>query len=150
MPKTPKILFLSTGNSTRGQIAEGFLKCRVGECQTASAGIASHEAHPLAVEVMNEVGIDISGQKSKTVAESLRDSYSCAVIIYDAARERSPIFPFTLRQLRWSLSDPEITEGSAAERKQAFRRTRDEIRAHVENLLRESGAQRERDFPAAA
>ena len=91
MQKIPKVLFLSTGNSTRGLMAAGFLRTLAREqFQAASAGIEPGEPDPLAVEVMSEVGVDISGQKSKTVAESLKDHFAYVIVVYDSARERSP------------------------------------------------------------
>ena len=151
MEKRPKILFLSAGDSTRGLMAEGFLKNLAGEhFQTASAAIEPGDPHPLAFEVMNEVGIDLSEQKSKTVAESLRDHFSYVIVVYDASRERSPIFPFTPRLLRWSLTDPSNAPGSAIEKKEMFRRVRDEIHKYIQQFLNETGHAHQDRTPVAA
>lgn len=138
MPKKRRILFLSTGNCTRGAIAEGFLRALAGEhFQGVSTGIHANDVHPLAVDVMKEVGIDIADQRPKTVTESLRDQFGYAVILYDPAKERSPIFPFAPRLFRWAVPDPAKAEG-VAENAEAFRRTRDEIRARVFDFVNET------------
>jgi len=151
MQKKPKVLFLSTGNSTRSLMAEGFLRTLAGEYfQAASAGVQPGEPHPLAVEVMGEVGIDITGQTPKSVAESLKDQFGYAVIVFDPAKERSPIFPFTRNLFRWSLADPAAAQGSPAEKTEAFRRARDEIRKNIENFLNETVQQRQERVAKAA
>jgi len=140
MEKKAKVLLLSTGDSTRSLMAEGFLKALAGgHFQVVSAGIKPGEPHPLAIEAMGEVGIDISGQKSKTVADSLKEHFTYAVILYDAAKEHSPIFPFAPKLYRWSLADPAAAEASNAENKEVFRRTRNEIARNVEAFLDEAG-----------
>ena len=139
MQRKPKVLFLSTGDSTRGVMAEGFLRALAGEhFQTVSTGIQPEDVHPVAIDVMAEVGIDISGQKPRTVAESLRDQFGYVVIVYDPSKERSPIFPFAPHLLRWNICDPAAEEGSHTEKKEAFRRVRNEIRGRIENFLTET------------
>lgn len=96
MEKKMKVLFLSTGNSTRGQMAEGFARQFAGDrLVAANAGIESPDSSPLVTEVMKEVGVDISGQKPKDTAQSLKEHFGYVVTLYDSARERSPVFPFT-------------------------------------------------------
>src|SRR4029077_8475367 len=85
----------------------------------------------LAVEVMNEVGVDISAQRAKDVAESLKEHFSCVVTVCDASKERFPVWPFTRNIFHWSLLDPETVEGSMEQRREVFRRVRDEIKAKV-------------------
>ncbi len=97
MNHKPKVLFLSKGDSTRSQIAEGFLRTFAGhELVAVSAATASVEADPLAREVMREFGIDISGQHAKEVAESFREHFSCVITVCEASREKFPVWPFTL------------------------------------------------------
>lgn len=144
MQKIPKVLFLSTGDSTRSQMAEGFLRTLGGEYfQTASAGIESSELHPLALEVMSEVGIDISQQEPKSVAESFKDQFGYVIMVYDSAKERSPIFPFARNVLHWSLADPSTAQGSMAEMKEVFRSVRDEIRTKIQSFLNETAQKRQ-------
>jgi arsenate reductase len=138
MEKKPKVLFLSTGNSTRGQMAEGFARQFAGDCLVAAnAGIESPDSNPLVTEVMKEVGVDISDQRPKNVAQSLQEHFGYVVTLYDAARERSPVFPFTPHLLRWSIKDPAAADGPSEQEKEEFRQVRDEIKAKVRGLLDE-------------
>lgn len=136
MDKKPKVLFLSTGNSTRSQMAEGFLRSLAGDqFDAVSAGIEPGILNPAAVEAMSEVGIDISHQHAKNVAESLKEHFGYVITVCDGARERAPIFPFTPNLLHWSIEDPAIFEGTVEERKQVFRRVRDAIRSKMQEFL---------------
>jgi arsenate reductase len=138
MQKKPKVLLLSRGNPTRSQMAEGFLHAMAADRFIAvSAGIEPGGLNPLAIEVMGEVGIDISGQESKNVAQALKEHYGYVITVCDMAKERSPIFPFTLNLLHWSIEDPATVKGSYAEKKEAFRRVRDKIKAEVQCFLGE-------------
>ena len=151
MRDKPKILFLSTGDATRSHMAQGFLKKLCGEdFHIISAGVEAGEISPLAAEVMAEFGVDIAGQQSTKVADLLKHNCVCGVMIFDAARERSPIFPFTLKLLRWSIADPCRTPGEPSEQRQAFRAARDQIRAETEKLLNEMGPQYAHRAPMAA
>jgi arsenate reductase len=135
MLSKPKVLFLSTGNSTRSQMGEGFLCALAGDhLVVMSAGIEPGGLNPLAVEVMKEVGIDISGQQSKNVTECLKEHFGYVITVSDSARERAPIFPFTPHLLHWNLVDPSKTEGSLRTRRDAFRAVRDQIEAEVRNF----------------
>ncbi|HEY6904358.1 MAG TPA: arsenate reductase ArsC [Candidatus Acidoferrales bacterium] len=144
MEKKMKVLFLSTGNSTRGQMAEGFARQLAGDRLVAvNAGIESSDSNPLVTEVMEEVGVDISGQRPKNVAQSLKEHFGYVVTLYDAARERSPVFPFTTNLIQWSVKDPAPTDAPAEEKKEQLRRVRDDIRGKVEGLVHKI-AQRDR------
>ena len=139
MERKMKVLFLSTGNSTRSQMAQGFLSALAADRLLAlSAGVKPGILDPLAAEVMNEVGIDILGQESIDVAQALKIHFGYVVTLYDAAKERSPIFPFTFNLLPWSILDPMTVTGSPAQRKDAFRSVRDEIHLHVQGFLAET------------
>jgi arsenate reductase len=145
MEKRMKVLFLSTGNSTRGQMAEGFARQFAGDRVVAVNGaIESPISNPLVTEVMEEVGVDISGQKPKDAAQSIKEHFGYVVTLYDSARERSPVFPFTTNLRRWSVKDPAAADGPAEKRKEEFRQVRDEIKVKVEGLLNEI-AQRHRN-----
>ena len=90
----PKVLFLCTGNAARSQMAEGWLKHLAGErFEVMSAGIAPRGLHPLAVEVMREIGIDISRQQSKHVRQFLGVPVGYVITVCDNAREHCPVFP---------------------------------------------------------
>ena len=109
----PKILFFSTGDATRSQMAEAFLRTFTGESfDVVSTAVKSDSLHPLTKDVMKEAGVDIEGQVARSVAESLKDRFTCVITICDAARERHPIFPFTTRLMHWSITDPRGSEGS--------------------------------------
>lgn len=132
MNHKPRVLFFSTGDSTRSQMAEGFLRKFAGdEVIPVSTAVRSPQPDLLAVEVMNEVGVDISAQRAKDVAESLKEHFSCVVTVCDASKERFPVWPFTRNIFHWSLLDPETVEGSMEQRREVFRRVRDEIKAKV-------------------
>ena len=136
MDKTPKVLFLSRGNASRAQIAEGFMRALAGnQLITFSAGTEDASVSPLAVEVMSEVGIDISIQQPREVASLFRDNFRYAVALCDEPRERHPIFPFTRNLLTWPVLDPEVAASEPEARKQAFRQVRDQIRSKVTELI---------------
>jgi arsenate reductase len=136
MRKRPKILFISTGNPTRSQMAEGFLKNLADDdFEAFSVGIKSAAPSPQAVEVMKEVGIDITGRKPKTVGESLREHFAYVVSIADGSRERWPIFPFTTNITKWHEADPAAARDEKSDGLSAYRRVRDEIKPKVEALV---------------
>jgi len=102
----PTVLFLSTGNATRSLIADGFLRTLTGDrFDVASVGVEPSVLNPMASEVMKEAGIDISGLKPKSVAQSVKERFGYVIAICDTAKERSPIFPFTLHLQHWSIVD---------------------------------------------
>lgn len=135
MNHKPRILFFSTGDSTRSQIAEGFLRMFAGDELVAVSTAQSAEADPLTQDVMTEIGIDISGQHPKQIAESFKEHFSYVVSICDASRERFPVWPFTPNILRWSLADPELVSGSTEQKKEMFRSARDKIGQNVREFL---------------
>jgi arsenate reductase (thioredoxin) len=131
-----KVLFLSTGDATRSLIAEGFLRSLTGErFDVVSAGVDPGASNPLASEVMKEAGIDISGQKSKSIAHSLKQRFGHVITICDPAKERSPIFPFALGVLHWSIVDPNSEPGLPTQKTEAFRHARDEIKDKVKQFV---------------
>ena len=129
----PKVLFLCTGNSARSQMAEGYLRATAGDrFEPLSAGIDPKGLNPLAIEAMQEIGIDISHQKSKDVVSFLGQYIPYIVTVCDNARERCPIFPRTYKFLHWSFDDPAAATGSREEKLPVFRRVRDEIARRIE------------------
>jgi len=147
MDKKLKVLFLCKGEPARGQIAEGFLNAEAGgQFEGVNAATASAALDPMAEKVMQEVGIDISMEKSKTIAEVIRERFSYVIGIYNEAKERAPVFPFTYRIVKWSLEDPPTPGGSSEERISAFRKTRDQIKANVEKFLQDVSDDNARGF----
>jgi arsenate reductase len=140
MPKA-RVLFLCTGNSARSQMAEGYLRHLAGDrFAVASAGINPTVVNPLAIKVMSEVGVDISGQQSKSAGSLLGQHFPYVITVCDSANERCPIFPGVVKRLHWSLEDPAAARGSESERLSVFRRIRDQIGEHVRAFV--AGEQR--------
>jgi len=112
MTKT-RVLFLCTGNSCRSQMAEGFLRTYGAEAYEAhSAGIDPTIVNPLAIQVMKEVGIDISQQHSKSVSGYIGQHFPIIVTVCDNAKERCPIFPGPAIRQHWPFDDPAHATGS--------------------------------------
>ncbi|HUP64821.1 MAG TPA: arsenate reductase ArsC [Thermoanaerobaculia bacterium] len=130
-----KILFLCTHNSARSQMAEGLLREMAGDrYEVASAGTERTRVHPLAIEAMREIGIDISGHSSKTLDEFAGETFDAVITVCDRANDSCPIFPGKTERIHWSFDDPSAATGSDAERLQAFRTIRDAIRERLETL----------------
>ena len=128
----PKVLFLCTGNSCRSQMAEGLLRHLAGDrFEVVSAGTEPSTVNPLAIVAMREIGIDISGHRSKAAAEFLREHFAYVITVCNNANERCPIFPFASQRLHWPLDDPAAATGSEEARMSVFRRVRDEIAQRV-------------------
>jgi arsenate reductase (thioredoxin) len=131
-----RILFLCTHNSARSQMAEGLLRHLAGDrFEVHSAGTEVTSVRPLAIRTMEEIGIDISSQESKTVDRYLREPFDYVITVCDEANETCPFFPGASMRLHWSLADPSQAEGSRDERLAAFRRVRDELRDRIEQEL---------------
>lgn len=123
-----RVLFLCTGNSCRSQMAEGWLRHIAGDrVEVSSAGTKPAGLNPMAVAVMSEAGIDISGHRSKHVDELAGRDFLFVITVCDSAREACPAFPGALYQLHWSFEDPAAATGSDQERLPVFRKVRDEI-----------------------
>lgn len=134
-----RVLFLCTGNSCRSQMAEGWLRHFAGDRFVAlSAGTNPVGVNPQAVEVMQEVGIDISHQQSKHVAEFQGRRLHYVITVCDHAQASCPTEPRGDVRLHWSFDDPAHAQGSALERLQVFRRVRDEISKQIQGWLREA------------
>ena len=132
----PKVLFLSTGNATRSLIAEGFLRNFTGDQFDVASSAAERGAlNPLANQVMKEAGIDISAHEPKTITQSVKESFSYVIAICDSAKERSPVFPFTLHLLHWSIADPSTPGGLPEQKTEVFRQVRDEIKEKVRQFI---------------
>lgn len=133
-----RILFLCTGNSCRSQMAEGFARAlKSAEVEAWSAGVEKHGLNPLAVRVMAEAGVDISGQASKLVEELPTREFDWVVTLCGHAGENCPFFPGRTRRVHRGFDDPPALAAGAASEEEAlapYRRVRDEIRAFVEGL----------------
>lgn len=136
-----RVLFLCTGNSCRSQMAEGFPRTYGGARYEAhSAGARPSTLNPLAVEVMREVGIDISGQRSKNATEYLGTHFPMIVTVCDNAREHCPIFPGPSVRQHWPFEDPAEAKGNREERLALFRKVRDQIGAKIQDFVKTAAA----------
>ncbi len=133
-----KVLFLCTGNSCRSQMAEGWTRHLKGDViEPYSAGVEPHGLDPRAVQVMAEVGVDISGHRAKHVDEVRDIPFDVVVTVCDDARERCPFFPGKAKIVHVGFDDPPQLARKARDEDEAldhYRRVRDEIRAFVERL----------------
>jgi arsenate reductase (thioredoxin) len=135
---TLTILFLCTGNSCRSQMAEGLARAfRPGVIEAHSAGTAPKGLDPRTVEVMKEIGIDITGQRSKHVDEFAGMEFDYVITLCGGAAETCPLFPGKTRVIHHGFDDPpELAKDAASEDEalEHYRRVRDEIRSYVESL----------------
>ena len=130
------VLFLCTHNSARSQMAEGLLRHLAGDrFEAYSAGTEATHVRPLAIRAMDEIGIDISGQESKTLNRYLGVPFDYVVTVCDEANEACPFFPGAKNRLHWSFEDPAQATVSEEERLGVFRRARDKIRERIEQEL---------------
>ena len=131
-----RVLFLCVHNSARSQMAEAMLRAWGSDrFEAHSAGNEVSEVRPLAIRAMSEIGIDIDGQRSKSVAEYAGQSFDYAVTVCDDAKEACPYFTGAQRQVHWSFDDPSAASGSEDERLAVFRRVRDEIATEVRRFV---------------
>ncbi len=124
------VLILCTGNSCRSHLAEGILKEAAGDLfEVSSAGSKpSGYVHPKSIEVLKEIGIDISSHRSKHLDEFLSQNIHTVITVCDNAAEACPMFPGQMKRYHWSFWDPANAEGSEEEVLGAFRKVRDEIK----------------------
>jgi arsenate reductase len=133
-----RVLVLCTGNSARSQMGEGLFRQAGGDAyEVFSAGTRPSHVRPEAIAVMREIGIDLSGQRSKSVDEFAGQSFDYVVTVCDNARDNCPVFPGGAVRIHWSLEDPAAVEGSETERLAAFRRIRDQIHQRVTAFFRD-------------
>jgi arsenate reductase (thioredoxin) len=131
-----RVLFLCTHNSARSQMAEGLLRHLAGDrFEAMSAGTEATRVRPLAIRAMEEMGIDISGQESKTLNRYLEEPIDYVITVCDDANEACPFFPGARSRLHWSFEDPSKVEGSGEQRLEVFRRVRDGIKDRVQAEL---------------
>jgi arsenate reductase (thioredoxin) len=135
MSDRKRVLILCTGNSARSQMAEGILRDMAGDdFEVASAGVAPNHVRPEAIKVMGELGIDISGHRSKSVDEFMGQEFDYVITVCDNANQQCPVFPGKTERIHWSFEDPAAAPGDEPARLAAFRRVRDEIRQRLQEF----------------
>jgi arsenate reductase len=135
MSEKKRVLFLCTGNSARSQMAEGLLRHEAGNrFQVFSAGTIASFVRPQAIEVMSEIGIDISRHRSKSLDEFLAESFDYVITVCDHANQRCPVFSGPATRLHWSVEDP-VINGSEDEQLDAFRHARDDLAERIRHFL---------------
>jgi arsenate reductase len=131
-----KVLFICVHNSARSQMAAAWLNDICGDYfEAESAGLEPGELNPLAVQVMNEVGIDISNNKTQAVFDVFKRGqiFACVITVCDeTSAEKCPIFPGVTNRVHWSFPDPSALAGTQQERLQGTRKIRDDIRVRIE------------------
>ena len=133
-----RVLILCTGNSARSQMAEGLLRHEAGAAfEVFSAGTKPTQVRPEAIAVMREVGIDISGHRSKSVDEFEGQDFAYVITVCDSANESCPIFPAKTRRIHWSIEDPAAIDRPEDERMAAFRGVRDRLRSLLHQFAQE-------------
>lgn len=146
LEKRPVVLILCSKNSARSQMAEALLRKHAGDrFKVHSAGLESDRVHPMVAPVMAEVGVDVSGQRSKNVKEYLGylPVYYLIIVCANAESRCPSIFPGMRERFFWPFDDPAAAEGSEEERMAVFRRVRDEIDERLRAWLAEIDARSE-------
>ena len=132
-----RVLILCTGNSARSQMAEGLLRHDAGErFDVESAGTKPGIVRPEAIAAMKELGIDISGHRSKHVDEFEGQKFDYVITVCDNAKESCPVFFGAAKRLHQSFDDPAALNGSEEERLVLFRRVRGELRAYLADFAK--------------
>jgi len=127
-----KVLFVCTHNSARSQMAEGLLNSLCGtKYQAYSAGTEPSVVNPYAIQVMSEIGIDISKNRSKSISEFMEQKFDYVITVCDHANEICQFFPGGMKRLNRSFEDPASFEGSEADTLSVFRQIRDEIKEWI-------------------
>jgi arsenate reductase len=136
-----QVLILCTGNSARSQMAEGLLRSLAGDrVDVFSAGSKPSTVNPLAIQVMDEHGIDIRHHRSKHLSEFLNQPFDNVITVCDNAAETCPVFPGRAQRIHWSFPDPAAVAGSDEVRLQAFREVRDAIETRLRAWVATLGA----------
>ena len=128
-----KILFICTHNSARSQMAEGYMNAKYGDrYEVFSGGTEPAQVHPMAIAVMKEVGIDISGHRSKLIDEFFGSGIETVVTVCDSAQKACPFFPGATEEIHQGFPDPAAFTGSDEEIRAGFRRVRDKITSWID------------------
>jgi len=132
MTDQTRVLILCTGNSARSQMAEGLLRHDGGDAFVVeSAGLEPSFVRPEAIEAMREIGIDISGQHSKSLDKFTGQPFDYVITVCDNANQNCPIFSGAKRRIHWSVEDPASVGGTEETRLKAFRIARDDLRKRL-------------------
>ena len=140
MTNTKRVLFICEHNSARSQMAQAFLRKLGGDAfEVESAGLEPTALNALAVEVMREVGLDISGNKPQSVFELVKQGklYRYVITVCDEAAAKCPIFPGVTQRLHWPFADPANFEGTWEQKLEQTREVRDEIETKISQWLSE-------------
>jgi len=139
------VLFICTHNSARSQMAEGYLRARYGNrFEVFSAGTEVSQLHPIAIEVMREIGVDISGQRSKPLSEFEGREMDLVVTVCDSARAACPFFPWAKETLHKEFPDPAGKKGTEERISVTFRNVRDQITGWIDEYFSNEGNGHER------
>ena len=131
-----RVLILCTGNSARSQMAEGLLRHEAGDAfAVESAGLEPSFVRPEAIEAMREIGIDISGQQSKSLDKFIGQPFDYVITVCDNANQNCPIFPGAKHRIHWSVDDPAAVGGTEGNRLKAFRAARDDLRERLRKFI---------------
>jgi arsenate reductase len=136
MNRKPRILFICTANAARSQMAEGLLRVKYGDrYEVFSAGTRQSKVSTRAIAVMQEIGIDISNHRSKTLAEYAEVPFDLAVTLCDKAHVVCPIVPGAKKTMHHGFTDPHLTPGTEEEVLEGYRKVRDEIAAWIDTTF---------------
>ncbi len=139
LPPAVRILVLCTHNSARSQMAEAIIRSYGnGRFVVDSAGTEATRVNPFAVEAMREIGVDISGARSKHLSEFLEQEFDYVITVCDSAAESCPVFPGRAERIHWSFPDPSAAEGTDDETLAHFRNVRDAIAEQVHKWVNEA------------
>jgi len=131
-----RVLFICSHNAARSQIAEGYLRAKYGDRYEAfSAGTTATAVHPLAIQVMGELGIDIAGHQSKDLGQFIGQEMDVVVTVCDAAQGICPMFPWAKETVHAGFPDPAAVAGTPEEQVAAFRSVRDEITGWIDTTF---------------
>jgi arsenate reductase len=141
MSEKTRVLFLCTGNSARSQMAEALLtKLADDKFDVFSAGLEPKDVHPMTIRALDEIGIDWSKARSKTLTEYLgKIHFGYLITVCSRAEEKCPVFPGMGQRLHWPFDDPAAVQGSEEEQLAAFRTVRDQIEVKIMAWLQNQG-----------
>jgi arsenate reductase (thioredoxin) len=141
MSEKIRVLFLCTGNSARSQMAEALLTKMAGDrFDVFSAGLEPKDVHPMTIRALDEIGIDWSQARSKTLNEYLgKIHFGYLITVCSRAEEKCPIFPGMGQRLHWPFDDPAAVQGSEEQQLAAFRSVRDQIEVKIMAWLQNQG-----------
>lgn len=135
MAEKKRVLIICTGNVARSQMAEGLLRDMAGDrFEVFSAGLVPSYVRPNAIEVMKELGIDISHHRSKSLNEFIDTSFDYVITVCDHANQHCPIFPGPAKRIHWSIKDP-VAPGDEEAQREAFREARDDLKSRLDAFV---------------